>query len=580
MRKVFFIVILILGVVSPVASGKERTYTASDEIIFNPERGFYKSGATVDSTDYSRLRSEDYALCYANIKLEPFRTSSISTARLNEIKSAFSRMREAGIKCFVRITYNNDADGQDTTLQWMEVHLTQLKPVFVEYSDVIAWFQAGMIGAWGEWHSSTNNHHQNPLPVWQLLVKYLPTDKCIAVRTPRYVNILEGMDTNPLTDLDAFNGTGRARIGHHNDCWLSNPTDWGTYPNSATKEAEKDQIGYQSRYTPWGGETCYDKNYSDYPNCERGVAEAKRFHATYLNTGWNPVTIGKLKDGGCWLEEFAKKLGYRFELTETILPNAIVRGKQFEVEISLKNIGWAPPFNERPVILVMFAGDKVIAEYPLTDGADPRRWLPENGEISVSAVLQAKETIEADSVSFALWLCDSYPANRSNPDFSIRMANENTWDAAKGYNILATDVPVMDLAVDAGDDVSTSLEDGTVTVDFLGSVDDDEPAGPYTVSWKIISEPVEGAAEIISAEDELGASVNFSEPGGYLLKLSAFVEALTGSDTVVVSVYADKCTMAKETGVELLVGDFNEDCIVDFADLAAMAANWLKSMAL
>ncbi len=578
MRKAVCIVIILLCVVPAVSLGAVGTYTASDEIIFNPERGFYKYGVTVDSTDYSLLRSQGYSLCYANILLDQFRTSDISAVRLNEIKSAFTRMRAAGIKCLVRISYNNDAGGQDATLQWMEKHLTQLGPVFEENADVIAWFQAGMIGAWGEWHSSSNDHHLNPLPVWNLLVEYLPADKCIAVRTPRYANILESMDSNPLTDQEAFSGTSRARIAHHNDCWLSNVTDWGTYPNAAIREAEKDQIANQSRYTPWGGETCYDENNPDYANCDIGVAEAKRFHATYLNTGWNPITIGKLKDGGCWLGEFAKKLGYRFELIQTILPDVITRGKEFEVEIRLKNVGWAPPFNERPVILVMFADGETIAEYPLSENADPRRWLPESGEITISAVLQAAETIEADKVSFALWLCDLYPDNRSNPDFSIRMANENVWDTAKGYNVLAGDIPVEDFQpANAGDDVVTWLVDETARVDLAGSIDGDGD----TVEWELVSEPVSDAATITTPSDKKNISLSLTALGDYQFKLSAFDQgALVGSDTVMITVYNDNCTAAKETNVELLDGDFNADCVVDMADFTAMAGNWLESMAL
>ena len=226
----------------------------------------------------------------------------------------------------------------------------------------------------------------------------------------------------------------------------------------------------------------------------------------------------------------------------------------------------------------MFADGETIAEYPLSENADPRRWLPESGEITISAVLQAEETIEAESVSFALWLCDLYPENRSNPDFSIRMANENVWDAAKGYNVLTRDVAVKDFEpVKAGDDVVTWLEDGTAEVDLEGSVDGDG----YTVSWELVSEPVADAATITTASTEENISVSLTALGNYQFKLSAFDEgALVDSDTVMITVYSDNCTAAKETGVGLLDGDFNADCVVDMADFTAMAGNWLESMAL
>ncbi len=138
-------------------------------------------------------------------------------------------------------------------------------------------------------------------------------------------------------------------------------------------------------------------------------------------------------------------------------------------------------------------------------------------------------------------------------------------------------------SVDAGDDVLTWLAGGTVAVNLSGSVEDDglpDPPGSYTVVWEVISEPVEGAAEITTAVDELDISVTLSEVGDYLLKLTADDDALTGSDAVLISVYTDNCEAAKGIGVELLEGDINEDCVVGLADLAAMAANWQESMAL
>jgi len=32
-----------------------------------------------------------------------------------------------------------------------------------------------------------------------------------------------------LRDYEAFTGTDKARIGFHNDCFLSSPDDYGTY---------------------------------------------------------------------------------------------------------------------------------------------------------------------------------------------------------------------------------------------------------------------------------------------------------------------------------------------------------------
>ena len=35
-------------------------------------------------------------------------------------------------------------------------HIEQLKLTLTKNADVIAWMEAGFIGAWGEWHTSTH----------------------------------------------------------------------------------------------------------------------------------------------------------------------------------------------------------------------------------------------------------------------------------------------------------------------------------------------------------------------------------------------------------------------------------------
>jgi hypothetical protein len=42
-----------------------------------------------------------------------------------------------------------------------------------------------------------------------------------------------------------------------------------------------------------------------------------------------------------------------------------------------------------------------------------------------------------------LWLPDAYTSLRGNPAYSVRFANNNTWDAATGINILTTNFQVV-----------------------------------------------------------------------------------------------------------------------------------------
>ena len=96
----------------------------------------------------------------------------------------------------------------------------------------------------------------------------------------------------------------------------------------------------------------------------------------------------------------------------------------------------------------------------------------------------------------------------------------------------------------------------------------------------MVTEPSPGAAALTDAKAE-NTLVTFGAVGQYELKLEANDGEYTGSDTVLVNVYADSCEAAKSLpGYEPLPGDLNGDCIVNDADLAILQAHWLQCNAL
>ena len=99
--------ILLIVTLAGTICAQTVTYTTASGEIFNPERGFWVFGTMNDGTNYDLIRSRGYSLCYANIALEAFRESAISQNKLDELQRAFDRMRSAGVKGFIRITYDN-----------------------------------------------------------------------------------------------------------------------------------------------------------------------------------------------------------------------------------------------------------------------------------------------------------------------------------------------------------------------------------------------------------------------------------------------------------------------------------------
>src|SRR5213076_2704217 len=153
-----------------------------------------------------------------------------------------------------------------------------------------------------------------------------------------------------------------ARIGFHNDCFLASADDYGTFydiGNSSTKRGPatatlRQYMAQDSRYTAVGGETC-DDAFSPQNDCAplgRAEQEMALMHYSYLNASYNTQVNNDWDSLGC-LKSIKQKLGYRLVLKNASFPKLAAKGRNFTVQIQLENIGYASPFNPRPVQLIL-----------------------------------------------------------------------------------------------------------------------------------------------------------------------------------------------------------------------------------
>src|SRR5215218_4015746 len=217
---------------------KEIQYELSDDIFPNPERGFIHSlqihseGTPLNPAMLAALKNENVSMIQRLYYLENFKDKPISDVELSLIKSDMQKLRDAGVKCVLRFAYTDDMSGTDAPLSIIGQHLDQLKTVFEENKDVIAFVQAGLIGAWGEWHSSSNGLAtvENEKKVVDKLLSVLPVEIMVQVRTPGQKQQI--FNTNvPIDASIAYTAEKRARVGHHNDCFMASADDYGTYTN-------------------------------------------------------------------------------------------------------------------------------------------------------------------------------------------------------------------------------------------------------------------------------------------------------------------------------------------------------------
>jgi Domain of unknown function (DUF4832)/Domain of unknown function (DUF4874) len=442
------------GAEEPPVVGHELMPT--DEDFPNPERGFHADNPLPQSglADY---RAQGFSLMRSYVVLSDFRTQPISSDFLEQLKYSFQLVREGGLKLVLRFAYNDDGT-DDAPLATVLQHLTQLKPLLQQNADVIAVVQAGFMGRWGEWHHSKYglNTQQNRQTIVQALLDAVPASRMVQLRYPWQ---RKQLFPTLLTEATAYSGMGGARVGHHNDCFLTSSNDLGTYGDfvdEATGSAPDDQVtrwmdytAQESRFTATGAETCQN---TDRSSCAHAKTELSRLHYSYLNAKFHEAVNARWETEGC-MPEIKRRLGYRFELGQVSMNERVAPGGVLRIAFSITNRGYAAPFNARKMYVVLDGGARLSV--PLT--ADVRGFLPEKAAIKTSALLRIPATLAPGKYRVALWLPDADEALSSRPEYAIRFANAGAWNAEHGDNSVGT-LEVDAAAGGCADSSTTKLE--------------------------------------------------------------------------------------------------------------------------
>jgi hypothetical protein len=175
-----------------------------------------------------------------------------------------------------------------------------------------------------------------------------------------------------------------------------------------------------------GGETC---GLSNYCTCENSLKDMEDYHWTYMNSGYNGSVLDRWTTDGC-MDEVKRRLGYRLSVAD-VYHSAPAAGADLQVALRIKNSGFAAPMNPRAVELVLVDGNGNKTVYELKD-VNPRFWFANKTSVINQTIAIPAEA--AGTCTLYLNLPDPKPTLHDNPDFSIRLANDNVWDAATGYN--------------------------------------------------------------------------------------------------------------------------------------------------
>ncbi|BAZ25067.1 hypothetical protein NIES4073_59710 [Kalymmatonema gypsitolerans NIES-4073] len=430
-----------------------KEYERSDENFSNPERGFFvainpirnQPVSPLEISEMQKLRSQKMTLVRRIYLLSEFKSRPISQSFLKMISNDCEIARKAGLKLIIRFAYNWQRGGDDAPQQIIFSHLEQLKPVFEANYDVIAYLEAGFIGSWGQWNRSPHGLDENPQARRETLFKLLsvlPGERMIAIPYAHHKRDAFN-NHNPLTPQEAFNRTYRARTGVHNDCFLASIDDGGTYnsTNPDAVERQKKFLRLDNRYVVQGGEVCLpnedDEKLDDCPNA---LTELARMRWSTLNSDSGGTEIYQdWKTQGC-MEEIKRRLGYRFRLLKSVISRNIKPGGTFLMEFQIANDGWASPYNPRRLEVIL-RNRQTGNKYYLPVKNDPRMWMAGETKI-VKIVGGIPPTMPLGEYQVLLNLPDPSPNLYNRPEYSIRLANQNVWEASTGYNSLLTSIVV------------------------------------------------------------------------------------------------------------------------------------------
>jgi hypothetical protein len=466
MRKPAFFFFLIIAL--PVLCANHVLFTADKVSIFpNPERGFTEElgGETklsdsknhvvksemdwfFDPEDENYADRKNQSLVMLMYYLYNYKTKDLSEKLLQGFDEDMQILREHGFKCVLRFAYDWNSKN-DAELTWVKRHIAQLAPHWEKNKDVIYVLETGFVGQWGEWYYSSHFGNETQAltdsrkQVLKAMLDACPPDRFLLVRYP-LIKLSYLGDEVPLDSTEAFSSSARARIGHHNDAFLADWGNDGTYGRNGNGPDDdpvlRNYIAKETLFVPNGGETNVEGSSNAQKIYANAPDEMSRYHWSFCGAQYSEDVTNRWRTSGIF-DELNRKMGYRYELIEASLPESVEIGEKMAISISLRNVGYAPLYNPRPVYLVLKDAQHTFL---LPMQTDPRRWLPNGVETVIEETLECPVDIPVGNYALYLYMPDAATSIADNPKYAVRFANIGTWNEKTGMNSLMASLNVAE----------------------------------------------------------------------------------------------------------------------------------------
>jgi len=381
---ILFIALVIVGVIYMPVFQKRSAAFSQDEtaVLNNPMQGFYVQTDTRDTPNLTwSTKSGGMSLVLMACNLNGYQAKPLDDAKLLEIKNALESAKAEKVDVVFRAAYGF-AEGFDTkeplSLDIVLGHIGQMSETLKPYSDILLCVQAGMLGPWGEWHTSSllEGHDENRQAemrnaVVKAWIDGLP-DKNIVLQLRRPEFVRQAAD----------GGLPIERLGFHNDALLANDSDMGTYTGG--ESIRRDELNWVYEHlplSPFGGEM---PQISAYTEPSAAVEEFKKLRLTYLNSGYNTDALDAWKaqkyNGYNAYDYIKNHMGSRLFIREVTAKKGFLKSGQLKMNIVIENAGFALPHPALQFWITIQQGEQV--SYIPVKAESPRT---ENGSLLIHA---------------------------------------------------------------------------------------------------------------------------------------------------------------------------------------------------
>ncbi len=434
-----------------------------------------------------------------------FENKLIDETTLAGLDSYFAAAEAKGVLVIPRFAYTwSDTVGcEPDDISWIVKHIEQISSVLNKYPKTVIAIEAGMVGPWGEMHSSKYSSRESMSTIVGAWVDNLDADITILCRTSNFfINYIYSSNNgsqserNSLFMADMKSGANPLcfRFGMYNDGYLGNAWDYGTWGTATMERAEGiEMLRVIGEYAPYGGEMAYtgiehvlgtvaggspSPIYSD-----SFVYELYATHLSYLSNiksdshnikqELDKITFGEnhyfegMPDVSVYYGQTMQKfmldhMGFRFVVREAKNDESANMGGSITFAGKVENTGFGNILFD-PVCEMILVGDN--GETVLSADLDPKDFKStETTDYSVT--LDLPESLGKGEYTAYLRMGSASYEDAADGAYSVRFANDGVWNESYGANYLGT-FSVTDRAGDVNGDGYVNVLDLQLTARYI-----------------------------------------------------------------------------------------------------------------